>query len=381
MAAKNDTLLLPVQIRSGRFRSYDVDDFAEATNRDQEWKNTPLDRLQPLFGPLQGGTTPYEWECVEPRVSPRWIGRNDPAVGSTGLIPEDILSANAWSSFTDALLVDIPDGVVLDAPAALRRVGEDATAHAAHTIIRAGRGARGLILLDYRGDARLAENVEIIAGQGADLTVVTVEDWGATALHAGAVFMALDEGAQLKHVQVSLGGDVIRTTPTAVFRGARGRLLLDGVYFVDAGQHIEHQIYVDHAAPDCYSRVTYKGALQGRDAHAVWIGDALIRSFATGTDTYELNRNLVLTRGAHADSVPNLEIETGEIVGAGHASATGRFDDEQLFYLQARGIPESEARKLVVRGFLMEIVDRIGDRELEDRLADALDAELAQTSE
>ena len=85
---------------------------------------------------------------------------------------------------------------------------------------------------------------------------------------------------------------------------------------------------------------------------AVWVGDVLIRKEAEGTDTYEANRNLVLTDGARADSVPNLEIETGLIEGAGHASATGRFDDEHLFYLMARGIPEDVARRLVVRGFL-----------------------------
>lgn len=131
-----------------------------------------------------------------------------------------------------------------------------------------------------------------------------------------------------------------------------------------------------HDAPHTRSRVTYKGALQGEGARSVWIGDVLIGNAATGTDSYEQNRNLVLTDGTRADSVPNLEIETGDIEGAGHASATGRFDDEQLFYLQARGIPEDEARRLVVRGFLAEVVQQIGDAELEGRLMSALEAEL-----
>ena len=123
--------------------------------------------------------------------------------------------------------------------------------------------------------------------------------------------------------------------------------------------------------------MTYKGALQGQDAHTVWVGDVLIRAEAEQTDTYELNRNLVLTDGARADSVPNLEIETGEIVGAGHASATGRFDDEQLFYLQARGIREDEARRLVVRGFFADVIGRIGIPELEERLMAQVEDELA----
>jgi Fe-S cluster assembly protein SufD len=109
----------------------------------------------------------------------------------------------------------------------------------------------------------------------------------------------------------------------------------------------------------------------------VWIGDVLIRATAEGTSTYELNRNLILSDGARADSVPNLEIETGEIIGAGHASATGRFDDEQLFYLQARGITADEARRLVVRGFFAAIVNRIGVVSVQDHLMDAIDGELS----
>ena len=96
-----------------------------------------------------------------------------------------------------------------------------------------------------------------------------------------------------------------------------------------------------------------------------------------GIDTYELNRNLVLTDGARADSVPNLEIETGDIAGAGHASSTGRFDDEQLFYLMSRGITEDEARRLVVRGFFADIVAKIGVPEIVDSLMVAIEEELA----
>jgi Fe-S cluster assembly protein SufD len=152
-----------------------------------------------------------------------------------------------------------------------------------------------------------------------------------------------------------------------------------GLYFADAGQYLENRLYVDHAVPNCKSRVTYKGALQGEKAHTVWVGDVLIRMAAEGTDTYELNRNLLLTDGARADSVPNLEIETGKIEGAGHASASGRFDDEQLFYLQARGITEIEARRLVVRGFLNEIIQQIDNEEIRERLSDSIEAELARS--
>ena len=112
----------------------------------------------------------------------------------------------------------------------------------------------------------------------------------------------------------------------------------------------------------------------------MWVGDVLIRAAAEGTETYEINRNLVLTDGTRADSVPNLEIETGEIVGAGHASPTGRFDDEQLFYLQSRGIPQDEARRLIVHAFFAEVIRRIGIPDVVERLMAAIETELESTA-
>jgi Fe-S cluster assembly protein SufD len=210
--------------------------------------------------------------------------------------------------------------------------------------------------------------------------VVTVQQWDDDAVHLASHFTTVGRDARVKHVVVTLGGSVVRVNPSTHLNAQGGEVEALGLYFADAGQHLEQQVYVDHDAPHTRSRVTYKGALQGAGARTVWVGDVLIRQSATGTDSYEQNRNLVLTDGTRADSIPNLEIETGDIAGAGHASATGRFDDEQLFYLQARGIPEEEARRLVVRGFLTEIVQQIGDPELEERLEIAIEEELNGTS-
>src|SRR5690606_28109780 len=214
---------------------------------------------------------------------------------------------------------------------------------------------------------------------GAHLTVVSIQDWDAGAVHASSHRVRLGRDAVVKHVVVTLGGDVVRITPDVEFTGEGAEFTGLGLYFADAGQHQEHRLFVDHAVPSCRSRVTYKGALQGQGAHTVWVGDVLIRAAAENTDTYELNRNLVLTDGARADSVPNLEIETGEIEGAGHASTTGRFDDEQLFYLRARGIPEPDARRLVVMGFFAELIHEIGVPEVEERLIAAIEAELEES--
>jgi len=238
--------------------------------------------------------------------------------------------------------------------------------------------AAATLVLEQVGGVTLADNVEVVVGDGAKLTLVTVADWAPDAVQAQHLKFRIGRDAKVVHIQVSLGGDLVRQFTSVDYTGRGGEVEAYGVYFADAGQHLEHRLLVDHAVPDCRSFVGYRGALQGEGAHTVWVGDVLIRAEATGTDTYEINRNLVLTDGARADSVPNLEIETGEVVGAGHASATGRFDDEQLFYLMSRGIGETEARKLVVRGFFAELLDRIEVPDLHDRLAATIDERLAK---
>ncbi|AAT89014.1 ABC transporter permease [Leifsonia xyli subsp. xyli] len=365
---------VPVQTRSERFTSTEVADFPEVTGREVMWKHTPVARLTELLtGELDGA--PYVYDATTaPGVTTAWIGRDDAHIGAAGT-PEDRASANAWTGFERALLVSIAGDDAKEVT--LTRSALGGAARAAHTVVEVAGGARATLILQNSGPAHLSENVEFLVGKDADLTVVTVQEWDDDALHVAAHFAELAEGARIKHVAVTLGGGVVRLNPSAHLAGARSDAELLGAYFADADQHLEQQVYVYHDGPETRSRVTYKGALQGVGARTVWIGDVLIGPKATGTDTYEQNRNLVLTDGARADSIPNLEIETGDIVGAGHASATGRFDDEQLFYLQSRGIPEEEARRLVVRGFLFEIVQQIGSPALQERLQTAIEAELA----
>ncbi len=364
---------VPVQTRNARFSSTDVTAFPPVTGREATWKLTPIADLADLIdGELDG--TRYEIAATTSGGAEiTWVGRDDERIGTAG-IPEDKAAANAWSSFREALLVRLtgeePTG------ATIVRSGLGGIARGAHTIIDASRFSKGVVVLDNRGDAHLAENVEILVGDGADLTVVSLQDWADGAKHVANHFAQVGRDAHLKHVVVSFGGSVVRVNPSVTLAGSGADGDLLGVYFADAAQHLESQVFLFHKGDHTKGRVEYRGALQGEGAHTVWIGDVLIGPDATGTDSYEQNRNLVLSEGTRADSVPNLEIETGDIAGAGHASATGRFDDEQLFYLQARGIPEEIARRLVVRGFLSSIVQKIGVPELEVRLHEAIEAEL-----
>jgi Fe-S cluster assembly protein SufD len=275
------------------------------------------------------------------------------------------------------MLVDVPAGAQLTEPVVVELTGTDAEAVVyGHLVFRIGAHASATVVLRHLGSARYASSVSVLVGDGADLNFVGLQDWAPDAVHAGHVGLRIGRDAHVRTVTASLGGDLVRLVETAEYDGPGGELEQFGLYFVDAGQHIEHRLFVDHNAPHTRSRVDYRGALQGEGAHSVWVGDVLIRKVAEGINTYETNKNLVLTDGCRADSVPNLEIETGEIEGAGHASTTGRFDDEQLFYLRSRGIPEDEARRLVVHGFFADIIRRIGVPEVETRLLAAVEREL-----
>jgi Fe-S cluster assembly protein SufD len=372
-APKHMRSAVPVQTRSGRFHSTDVADFPAVTGREPSWKYTPVARIAELIsGELDGA--PYVYDVTSaPGVLTAWVGREDPRIGTAGR-PEERASANAWTAFEQALVVSITGEETKEVT--LTRSALGSAARGAHTIIETAPYSVATVILQNSGEAHLTENVEIIVGEGSQLTVVTVQEWDDDAIHVATHFASVGRDARLKHVAVTLGGAVVRVNPAAHLAGPGADAELLGAYFADAGQHLEQQVYVFHDAANTRSRVTYKGALQGAGARTVWIGDVLIGPDAVGTDTYEQNRNLVLTDGARADSVPNLEIETGDIIGAGHASATGRFDDEQLFYLQSRGITEDEARRLVVRGFLADIVQQIGSPALQERLQAAIEAEL-----
>jgi Fe-S cluster assembly protein SufD len=366
---------VPIQTRSERVKSTKLDDFAEISTREEQWRYIGSSELGGLdkagLDEFSGDITAITADGVETS----WIESSHPLFGSAGM-PEDRVSAAGWEAAKAAYLIAVSKDAFIQEPSTVQIQSLVSDPAALHVVVHAAKGSSSTVVIEHHGDAVLSENIEVIVEDDATLTLVSIQEWNAKSIHSSAQFAKLGRNSKFKHVVVSLGGSVVRVTPSAYFGAPGGDVELYGLYFADAGQYLEHRIFVDHSEPNCKSRVTYKGALQGDKAHTVWVGDVLIRAAAEGTDTYELNRNLLLTDGARADSVPNLEIETGQIQGAGHASASGRFDDEQLFYLQARGIDELEARRLVVRGFLMEIVQQIGISDLEDRLAQAIEDEL-----
>ena len=370
---------VPIQTRNERPRSTSVSDFAAVSKTQEIWRYLPIEKLNGLDADVYSELAESDFELRLPAgFSAKFEDSTSAKIGRAGL-PEDRVAAAAWSNASKTLVIEIAENLESAEPAFIKVPGTPQGAHAFHVLVIAKRFSVATLVLDHQGKGTLGENVELVVEDGARLNFVTIQDWESGSAHVSSQFSTVGRDAQLKHVVVSLGGDLVRVTPQVSLNSTGGEVHMFGVYLADTGDYIEHRPFVDHIAANCVSRVTYKGALQGKGSHTVWVGDVLIRESAVGTDTYELNRNLLLTDGARADSVPNLEIETGKIEGAGHASASGRFDDEQLFYLQSRGISEHDARRLVVRGFLNEVIQKIGIEEVENRLRDAIELDLERT--
>ncbi len=295
------------------------------------------------------------------------------------IAPNDRPAALAAANSGGAALVDVPAEAEVDEPVIIRLHGESVDDLVwGHLVLRFGHHSKATVVLVHTGSARYCAITTVLAGEGSQVNVLSLQDWDDDAVHLTQHEAVVGRDASYKHVAISFGGDVVRMDCNVHYSGPGGSAELLGLYFADEGQHLEHRLFADHNAPKTKSNVLYKGALQGQGAHTVWIGNVLIRQVAEGIETYEENRNLVLTEGCQADSVPNLEIETGEIEGAGHASAVGRFDDEQLFYLRSRGIEEFEARRLVVHGFFNDLIRKIGVPELEAKMTETVELELAK---
>lgn len=367
---------VPIQTRSERPTSFEIADFSMPSGQEVNWRLSPLQTIKPLLADLSGDSISVPDFTVSGNAA-NYIG--EAPIGSkirgSFFKPEDRPGVLTWNADKDGFLVQIPENEEVSEPIWVEITGSNERSFA-HIVIEAGPNSNAIVVLDHKGRANLSENVEILARSGAKLTLIALQRWDDEAIHLSNHQATVEKDAHLRHFVISFSGKVVRVNPSIELTGSGSEAEIFGLSYADAGQHLESQVYMYHKGPHTKGNVLYKGALQGESARSVWIGDVLIGPEAIGTDSYEANRNLVLTDGARAYSVPNLEIESGNIEGAGHASATGRFDDEQLFYLQSRGISELEARRLVVIGFLQEIVQKLHLPELQEELSEAIDKEL-----
>ncbi len=346
------------------------------TGREEPWRFTPMNRLAGLH---ENSTHLHDRISLEPSDIPAGVvitveaAQEFPPRSSS----EDQIIRRVRDGVEKVLLVTIEKEAEIALPIYLIRRLIDMTPEISRVQVSAGVNSHSTLVIENSGNGVIAEEIEFILAPGANLRFVTLQEWSSRAVHVARHHAIIGKDALFTSYVVSIGGSLVRISPTVEYSGPGSSAELYGLYFATDGQHLEHRVHVEHGVPGAKSRVNYKGALNGDSAHTVWIGDVFIKAVAQGTDTYELNRNLLLSHGARADSVPNLEIETGDIVGAGHASTTGRFDDEQLFYLMSRGIPTEQARRLVIRGFFSDIVSKLKLEVIEERIMNRIDSELS----
>jgi Fe-S cluster assembly protein SufD len=219
--------------------------------------------------------------------------------------------------------------------------------------------------------------VEVFAGPGSRVRYVNLQDYGDGVTHLAVQRMRLSRDADVKALGVAFGGSLARTEVESILAedGASSELL--GVYFGDGEQHIDHRSIQDHIGSRTSSDLLYKGAMRDR-SNAIYTGTVIIELGAHRCDAYQTNRNILLSDHAKAHSVPNLEILTNDPTRCGHAASVGPVSEDEIFYLQSRGIPQDEATRLIVRGFFAEVLDRIDIPEVRDGVEAAIEAELAR---
>ncbi len=305
----------------------------------------------------------------------------DPALAGQGLfvgeltdLPDgdELLGAVAGST-TDAFselntaflpgagVVHVPPGMAVSDPIlVLHWLDGDGVAAFPRTIVHVGTDAQATVVEHQASpDVRLLVDpiVELEVSDAGRLRYLNMQDLGPRVWQVGYQASRVGRDATLQSSVVALGGDYARVRTDSVITGKGGSSYLNAVYFADGDRMHDFRTLQDHAAPSSMSDLLFKGAVQDR-GKSVYSGLIKVRKEAQGTNAFQTNRNLVLSEGAHADSVPNLEIEAND-VRCSHASAVGPIDEDQLYYLETRGVPPDAAERLIVLGFFAEVLDRL----------------------
>jgi Fe-S cluster assembly protein SufD len=283
------------------------------------------------------------------------------AVGAALDRPADAFVTLNEAFVADPVVVDVPTGVTLPGPVVVVHVTEGEGVAAFHRlVVRAGADSEVNVLevqASGPSPALVVPVTEIHAGRAARVGHVTVQQLGLATWQIGVQVSLVEAEATLRSTSIGFGGDYarLRTDCRMVGRGATGEL--DAVYFGEGHQMLDFRTFQDHVAPDCTSNLLFKGAVGGR-SRSVYTGMIRVGKQARGTNAFQTNRNVKLSDGAWAESVPNLVIENND-VRCSHASAVGPVDEEQRFYLESRGVPTEDAERLIVSGFFDEVIGRL----------------------
>jgi Fe-S cluster assembly protein SufD len=303
----------------------------------------------------------------------------DPALAARGLVVadattledgDDLLGRTAVADvFTElnsaflagATVVRIPRGMVVEQPIVIvHHLDGDGIASFSRTIVEAGENSDATVI-EHQSSSNVAAFsdpvVDLDVGAAAQLRYLNVQDLGPRVFQVAYQASRVGQDATLQSSVVALGGDYARVRTDSRIDGKGGTSYLTAVYFADGARMHDFRTIQNHIAPKTTSDLLFKGAVSDT-ARSVYSGLIRVGKEARGTNAFQTNRNLVLSEGAGAESVPNLEIETNDVM-CSHASAVGPIDDEQRYYLESRGIPPEVAERLIVLGFFSEVLDRL----------------------
>ncbi len=286
---------------------------------------------------------------------------------------------------TGGAFVYVPAGVHVELPLqSLVYVDHEGIAVFPHTLIVLEEGAN-LTYIDRYASPDL-ENVlsdavvELYLGPNSHLRYVALQEWGQGVTHLSVQRAAVGRDAELRSLGVAFGATLSRAEVESLLNEDGGTSEMLGVYFAAGDQHFDHRSIQDHFGSQTSSDLLYKGVLKGR-SRTIYSGTVIIRQGAHKCDAYQTNRNILLSEHAKADSIPNLEILSNDPVRCGHAASVGPVDEDTLFYIQSRGISAEEAERLIVIGFLQEVLDRVSLPEIRGGLERAIQAELDREDE
>jgi Fe-S cluster assembly protein SufD len=336
----------PDALRNLRAEAFDV--FSEKgfpTQREEDWKYTNAASVG----------------------SEKWIvdrgSELDPAV-PVELLSKFNFERNGFAAlnlaFADVSVVRIPKETSVAEPIIFEFGGEDGTATFPHIVVIAEAGSKATLVEYYGSGAKSFTNaaVQIVVEDNASLTHYRVQKESANAFHYGVTEVAVGGGGSYNSTNINLGGALSRHDVEVKFTAEGGEAWVDGLYMLNGTQHHDTHSIIDHTVPNCISHQTYKGVMNDK-SRAVFNGKVFVRENASGTDAQQSNKNLLLSNEARVDTKPQLEIFNDD-VKCSHGATVGQLEEEELFYLLTRGLPELLARNLLTYGFVEQIINKIG---------------------
>jgi Fe-S cluster assembly protein SufD len=285
-------------------------------------------------------------------------------IGKTVNAEEGKFSALAGAFAQNGVVLYVPKGVTVEEPlhSVLWGPGAD-IAHVSHILVLVDEGASVTYVHESASPDDMATNsmhagiVEIQVMQDATMKFVELQSWGRHVWNFSHERARVERGGNLDWIFGAIGSRLTKNFSELDLAGEGATGRMSGFYFTDGNQHLDHDTQQNHLAPHTTSDLLFKGALKGK-SRSVWQGMIYVAPGAQKTDGYQANRNLVLSDGARADSIPGLEILADD-VRCTHGATVGKLEQEPLFYLKSRGISQAEAEKIVVEGFFDPIFQRI----------------------